>query len=610
VGEINPIIIAGGGHAGIEAALAISRMGCRAVIITLDPKSIGRMSCNPAIGGLAKGHIVKEIDALGGIMGRAADFSGIQFKTLNKSKGRAVWSPRAQVDKLKYTRFIQNEISLDENISIIEGEVVDFAVNNSNISTVILKDRSAHPCASLIITAGTFLNGLIHIGTRKFRAGRMGEKPAIGLTESLINKGFTVGRLKTGTPPRLLRSSIDWEQTLLAPGDETPVPFSINSIDKFNPINEPCHIVNTNTGVHRHLKENLHKSAMLSGQIKGVGPRYCPSVEDKIVRFASRESHQLFLEPEWANSNQIYVNGFSTSMPESIQKLALMQIPAMKNVEFIRPGYAIEYDYFPSSQLKSTLETKAIDGLFLAGQINGTSGYEEAAAQGLMAGINAASKLNSLNPFVLLRSSSYIGVLIDDLITKTIDEPYRMFTSRAEHRLSLRPDTAPLRLTELGLKYGLITPKQRVLFNKFKIEVEQTKLFLKSTKSSLFSKTNEPLQKTILKNTVTISQIQMAHTELQNHTHQALFTAETDIKYQGYVDIENRRISQFNKIENIKIPKTINYNKLVSMSAESIIKLERVRPETLGQATRIAGVRASDIYILSMAIKQSGDCFT
>jgi len=602
----SPIIIAGGGHAGVEAALAISRMECKSMIITLDPKSVGRMSCNPAIGGLAKGHIVKEIDALGGIMGRAADFSGIQFKTLNKSKGRAVWSPRAQVDKLKYTQYIQEKISKDKNIIVLKGEVVDFSVDNSQISTVILKDGTTYLCDSLIITAGTFLNGLIHVGSQKFKAGRMGEKPSIGLTESLVNKGFSVGRLKTGTPPRLLAASIDWGQAILAPGDENPVPFSIDSIDQFNPINEPCHIVQTNINVHKYLKDNLHKSPMFSGQIKGVGPRYCPSVEDKIVRFPSRSNHQLFLEPEWANSNQIYVNGFSTSMPESIQKLALMQIPALKNVEFIRPGYAIEYDYFPSSQLKSTLETKSIGGLFLAGQINGTSGYEEAAAQGLVAGINAGAKTNSLDPFVLRRSSSYIGVLIDDLITKTIDEPYRMFTSRAEHRLSLRPDTAPLRLTELGLKYGLITQNQENLFNNFKADVAQTKKFLKATKSNLFSETKESLQKTILKNTVSISQIQEAYTELKKNTAQALFTAETDIRYQGYVDIENRRILQFNKIENIKIPETINYNKLISMSAESIIKLEKVRPETLGQATRIDGVRASDISILSIAIKQKG----
>ena len=393
MGQYDPIIIAGGGHAGIEAALSISRMGYSAIIVTLDKQAVGRMSCNPAIGGLAKGHIVKEIDALGGIMGRAADHAGIQFKTLNKSKGRAVWSPRAQVDKLKYTRFIQNTILLDQNITIVEGEVVDFGVNKSTVSSVILKNGSTLPCRSLIITAGTFLNGLIHVGSRKFKAGRMGEKPAAGLTEALVNKGFSIGRLKTGTPPRLLASSIDWKQTELAPGDKNPSPFSINSINNFQPINEPCHIVNTNPGVHKHLKENLHKSAMFSGQIDGVGPRYCPSVEDKIVRFASRDSHQLFLEPEWENSNQIYVNGFSTSMPESTQKLALMQIPALKNVEFIRPGYAIEYDYVPSSQLKSTLETKLIDGLFMAGQINGTSGYEEAAAQGLIAGINAAIKV-------------------------------------------------------------------------------------------------------------------------------------------------------------------------------------------------------------------------
>lgn len=603
--KTNPIIIAGGGHAGIEAALAISRMGGKVTIITLDPKSIGRMSCNPAIGGLAKGHIVKEIDALGGIMGVAADYAGIQFKTLNKSKGRAVWSPRAQVDKLKYTQFIQKTITNDKNITVIGGEIVDFSVSNSKVSSVTLKNNDIYSCHSLIITAGTFLNGLIHIGTRKFRAGRMGEKPAIGLTESLINKEFSVGRLKTGTPPRLLKKSIDWEKTQLAPGDETPTPFSINSTQGFNPVNEPCHIVDTNLNVHKYLKENLQKSAMFSGQIGGVGPRYCPSIEDKIIRFASRDSHQLFLEPEWTNSDQIYVNGFSTSMPESIQKMALRQVPALKNVEFIRPGYAIEYDYFPSSQLKSTLETKSINGLYLAGQINGTSGYEEAAAQGLIAGINACSTQKGLDHFVLRRSNSYIGVLIDDLITKTIDEPYRMFTSRAEHRLSLRPDTASLRLTDLGIKWGLIKDKQISKFIQFKNEVCEVKNFLKKTKSDLYSESKEPLQKTILKNTATITQIQNNHTELSDFNSLSLFTAETDLKYQGYVDIENRRILQFNKIENIKIPQKINYSKLTSMSAESIIKLEMVRPETLGQATRIAGVRASDISILSIAIKQN-----
>ncbi|MBT6870162.1 MAG: tRNA uridine-5-carboxymethylaminomethyl(34) synthesis enzyme MnmG [Candidatus Marinimicrobia bacterium] len=603
--KTNPIIIAGGGHAGIEAALAISRMGNKVTIITLDPKSIGRMSCNPAIGGLAKGHIVKEIDALGGIMGVAADYAGIQFKTLNKSKGRAVWSPRAQVDKLKYTQFIQKTITNDKNITVIGGEIVDFSVSNCKVSSVTLKNNDIYSCHSLIITAGTFLNGLIHIGTRKFRAGRMGEKPAIGLTESLINKEFSVGRLKTGTPPRLLKKSIDWEKTQLAPGDETPTPFSINSTQGFNPVNEPCHIVDTNLNVHKYLKENLQKSAMFSGQIGGVGPRYCPSIEDKIIRFASRDSHQLFLEPEWTNSDQIYVNGFSTSMPESIQKMALRQVPALKNVEFIRPGYAIEYDYFPSSQLKSTLETKSINGLYLAGQINGTSGYEEAAAQGLIAGINACSTQKGLDHFVLRRSNSYIGVLIDDLITKTIDEPYRMFTSRAEHRLSLRPDTASLRLTDLGIKWGLIKDKQISKFIQFKNEVCEVKNFLKKTKSDLYSESKEPLQKTILKNTATITQIQNNHTELSDFNSLSLFTAETDLKYQGYVDIENRRILQFNKIENIKIPQKINYSKLTSMSAESIVKLEMVRPETLGQATRIAGVRASDISILSIAIKQN-----
>ncbi len=596
--------MAGGGHAGIEACLAIARMGGHVTLVTIDPHSIGRMSCNPAIGGLAKGHLVKEIDALGGIMGQAADYSGIQFKMLNKSKGRAVWSPRAQVDKLKYTEFVQNKISSIDNIVVEAGEVVDFNANNSSVTHAILKDGRRIHCEAIIVTAGTFLNGLIHIGNQNFSAGRIGEKPSIGMTKSLVNKGFSVGRLKTGTPPRLLSTSVDWSKTLLAPGDEKPTPFSIMTAENFKPTNTPCHIVNTNQQVHTLLGDNLNKSAMFSGKIKGVGPRYCPSIEDKVVRFANRESHQLFLEPEWGNSNQIYVNGFSTSMPESVQLQALRQIDALKSVEFIRPGYAIEYDYFPSSQLKSTLETKKINGLYFAGQINGTSGYEEAAAQGLIAGANARLKQQKENPLTLTRSESYIGVLIDDLITKHIDEPYRMFTSRAEHRLSLRPDTATLRLSEKAKDKNLISSDQFKKYTELKDEVEKIKSILQTTKTSLYSEKVEFLEKTILKNSVSIFELAKSLNTLSGFSQNALFVSETDVKYQGYVNIENRRVKQLSNVDSIKIPPSFKYSGVGGLSAESRSKLQAVLPETLGQASRIDGVRASDIAILSVALKK------
>ena len=597
------IVIAGGGHAGVEAALAIAKLGCQALIVTMDKTAIARMSCNPAIGGLAKRHLVKEIDALGGIMGHAADISTLQHKVLNKSKGRAVWSPRAQVDKIKYTQFVSNILFNNPYIDILEGEVIDFSINKSNeIKSVFLRNDQKIECDALIITAGTFLNGLIHIGNQSFSAGRMGEKPATGLTESLIKNNFKTGRLKTGTPPRLLATSIDWSETQIANGDSAPQPFSLLTNENIALMNEPCHIVNTNNQVHQILNNNLNKSAMFSGKIQGVGPRYCPSIEDKVVRFANRDSHQLFLEPEWENSKQIYVNGFSTSMPEKVQISALREISALRNVKLIRPGYAIEYDYIPSSQMKSTLESKIIKNLYLGGQINGTSGYEEAAAQGLIAGINAALKQTNRPPLVLKRNEAYIGVLIDDLITKTINEPYRMFTSRAEYRLSLRSDTAYFRLTEQAHNLGLIANNLMDKFKKIRDEVLIAKEALKAT-INLENKKQFGYQY-ILNNDCSINDLKEKIISLNTISDQALFTAETDIKYQGYVEIEKKRVNKIKSMENQKIPENFDYESIVSLSNESRQKLMSVQPETVAQASRIDGVRSSDISLLCIKIKQ------
>ena len=601
------VVVVGGGHAGVEAALISSFKGCTVLLITMDIKALGRMSCNPAIGGLAKGQMVREIDVLGGKMASFADLSGIQFKTLNKSKGRAVWSPRAQVDKRAY----EKEVSLSmENspVSVFKGEVVSVSIEKSCISGVVLRSGEEIKAHSVIVTSGTFLSGIIHIGERKILAGRMGEERSEGLTESLCSLGFRSGRLKTGTPPRLDKKSIDWSKTSLELGDKDPVPFSYFTGD-FKPRNVPCHSINTNVKAHEIIQENNHLSPMFSGDIGGMGPRYCPSIEDKVHRFIDRDSHGLFLEPEWENSDQIYLNGFSTSLPEKIQIKALKEIPGFGEVSFFRPGYAIEYDFFPPSQLKNTLETKDVGGLFFAGQMNGTSGYEEAAAQGLISGINAVSYVREEEPLVLDRSTSYIGVMIDDLVTKDTLEPYRMFTSRAEYRLMLRISNTCDRLKEFSSNFSLLGETRLEVLNQVMV---QKSLFLNSLKTSikpeevstvLKIKHSLPARELIKRPEFSISDIPWVVSKrveilplwLQRDI---LFDVESEIKYEGYIKRHLKEISRIKSHEETLLPRDYNFSSILGLSKEAIEKFSLVRPETLGQASRISGIKPSDITVL------------
>tara|TARA_X000000950_G_scaffold228546_1_gene276094 strand:+ start:3395 stop:5260 length:1866 start_codon:yes stop_codon:yes gene_type:complete len=615
------VIVCGGGHAGIEASLISLKLGCKTALVTMNKRAIGRMSCNPAIGGLSKGQIVKEMDILGGMMGVATDFSAIQFKILNQSKGKSVWSPRAQVDKRVYESFVLNKV-VASGLDIIEGEVVDIIHKYENIEGIILRNGSKIEAKSVVLTCGTFLNGLIHIGQRKIRAGRMGESAADGITESLVKIGFKSGRLKTGTPPRINKNSVDWNSVKEVYGDKSAIPFSYRT-KNFKPKNHPCHSIYTTSELKKIIEDNLDLSPMFSGDVNGVGPRYCPSIEDKIFKFKHHEKHNLFLEPEWNNSDQIYLNGFSTSLPEKIQLKALRSIPALKKVEFLRPGYAIEYDFFMPAQLKSTLESKKINNLYFAGQINGTSGYEEAAAQGLIAGINAANKIQNKKPLILKRNQAYIGVMIDDLITKDTLEPYRMFTSRAEYRILLRFSNCHSRLKKMGKEFDLLSSdgfktidliidtlnKMRASLN-IKTSLEKINNILINKNDKLTSQ-SIPLSLLLKRPRINIEDLDditkikdLVPSKIKHLTRELMIETEAQIKYEGYIKRQIEHVKKMKKQEHIKIPSDFNFKNMSSISNESKEKLDFIKPENLGQAMRISGIKPSDISILSVYLSR------
>ena len=614
------LVVVGGGHAGIEAALIAHKRGVKTLLISMDKKSVGRTSCNPAVGGLAKGQMVKEVDVLGGIMGFFADLSTLQSKTLNKSKGRSVWSPRSQIDKKLYEKIAQKYIK-EQGLDVLEGEVVSLNIKKDSICGVFLKDGSEVVCSAAVLTCGTFLNGLIHIGSEQINAGRYGEKRAEGVTENLNSLGLKNGRLKTGTPPRIKRSSVNWKKGEAGYGDEKPSPLSYRT-NNFSPKDEPCFSFRTNKNTHNIILDNLSSSAMYSGEQMATGPRYCPSIEDKVYKFNQNPSHVLQLEPEWTMSEQIYVNGFSTSLEEKIQLKSLKTVSGLENVEFIRPGYAIEYDFFYPSQLKNTLESKAISGLFMAGQINGTSGYEEASSQGIIAGINASCFILDENPLILKRDDAYIGVLIDDLILKDTNEPYRMFTSRAEYRLQLRSSNADQRLLKKTKEYNLLDEKT---VEKLSKKIEKTTNLVKYLENNNIypEKINsrlEELDEKIIKDPtrmsnilkrpkVSISDMKIANEEnknvLTNHMEEEiLFEAETIIKYSGYINRQKDEIDKIKVYEDMIIPEKFDYNNIKSLSNESREKFINIKPQTVGQAQRINGIRPSDISILLVYLKR------
>jgi len=610
------VIVVGAGHAGCEAAAASANLGCSTMLVTMSLQNIAQMSCNPAMGGIAKGQIVREIDALGGYSGIISDKTAVQFKMLNKSKGPAMWSPRVQSDRMRFSEEWRLRLEQTQNLDFYQEMVKGLLIKNNKIEGIVTSLGIEIKAKTVVLTNGTFLNGLIHIGDKQFGGGRAGESAAFGITDDLVKVGFEAGRMKTGTPPRVDGRSLDYSKMREEPGDDIPDKFSYSDETKPLTHQKLCHMTYTSNEVHDILREGFDRSPMFNGRIKSIGPRYCPSIEDKINRFADKERHQLFVEPEGWNTVEVYVNGFSTSLPEDIQFKALRSVVGFEKVKFFRPGYAIEYDYFPPTQLKHTLETKLVEGLYFAGQINGTTGYEEAASQGMMAGINAALKVKEQVPMILRRDEAYIGVLIDDLITKGTEEPYRMFTSRAEYRTLLRQDNADFRLTPKSFEIGLASEKRLRRMEHKLNESEKMVNFFKETSVTqeeanpiLVEKESAPMVqsdkmfKVFSRPQMELDDIlkfeKVQHYIQENDLDKEIIEqAEIQVKYSGYIEKERNNAEKLIRLEDIKIPENFDYNKIKSMSIEAKQKLSNIRPVTISQASRISGVSPSDISVL------------